>query len=561
MNVFTKINHLAKKNALSLGAVFLIFMNIVMLVTIISMTAYFMQMTKNLIEKNNLERQTITKSISNVIYSAAKQSYKTQNYATFGEVIKKMIDNKLINFVVIYDWKNKAYEGKNYKDKSNVIAWSNINEVIGKKLSVNEVKKIYKEQNPYESNIMFEQGVVSQKMNIYIAYTVDTNLSFYIKDISAKNQTIAIIFLMFGSICSLFMIKLIIVPITSLTNGVKMFSKGDFKHKIPMTYYKELNILIRAFNEMAAIIYRTHASLEDQINERTLEISEKNNKLNDAMNELKQTQAMLVHAEKMRSLGELVAGITHEINNPVNFIYGNLTHLENYSNDLMEIIDKFNEYIDLLPEDKKAEIQKLIEDREYDYLKEDLPDLIKSCREGTVRTKNIVMDLKNFSRTEKMIINEIEINKEINTTLNILYNKYKNRITIHKEFGEIAPLDCYGGQINQVLMNIIDNAIFAIKDTGDIFIRTKDDGKNVIIEIEDTGMGIAKENIAKVFEPFFTTKNVGEGTGLGMSISYKIIESHAGKIDIDSELGKGTKFTITLPKDGLKEKEGSKNDI
>ena len=106
-----------------------------------------------------------------------------------------------------------------------------------------------------------------------------------------------------------------------------------------------------------------------------------------------------------------------------------------------------------------------------------------------------------------------------------------------------------------------DNAIFAIKDTGDIYIRTKDEGKNVIIEIEDTGTGIAKENISKVFEPFFTTKNVGEGTGLGMSISYKIIESHSGKIDIDSELGKGTKFTITLPKDGLKEKEGSKNDI
>ena len=167
------------------------------------------------------------------------------------------------------------------------------------------------------------------------------------------------------------------------------------------------------------------------------------------------------------------------------------------------------------------------------------------------------MDLKNFSRTEKMVINEIDINKEINTTLNILYNKYKNRITIHKEFEDVAPIDCYGGQINQVLMNIIDNAIFAIKENGDIFIRTKDIGNNLVVEIEDTGTGIAKENIAKVFEPFFTTKGVGEGTGLGMSISYKIIESHKGKIDIESELGKGTKFTITLPRDGLKEQKGN----
>ena len=113
-------------------------------------------------------------------------------------------------------------------------------------------------------------------------------------------------------------------------------------------------------------------------------------------------------------------------------------------------------------------MNKLLEEKEYEYLKEDLPDLIKSCREGTNRTKNIVMDLKNFSRTEKMIINEVDINKEINTTLNILYNKYKNRINIHKEFGEISTIDCFGGQINQVLMNIIDNAIFAIKETGDI---------------------------------------------------------------------------------------------
>ena len=185
-------------------------------------------------------------------------------------------------------------------------------------------------------------------------------------------------------------------------------------------------------------------------------------------------------------------------------------------------------------------------------MKEDLPDLIKSCREGTVRTKNIVMDLKNFSRTEKMIINEIEINKEINTTLNILYNKYKNKATIHKEFDDVQPIDCYGGQINQVLMNIIDNAIFAIKESGDIFIRTKDAGNDLIIEIEDNGIGIPKENLDKIFEPFYTTKGVGEGTGLGMSISYKIIESHGGKIIVDSEVGKGTKFTIILPRDGLK---------
>ena len=292
-----------------------------------------------------------------------------------------------------------------------------------------------------------------------------------------------------------------------------------------------------------------------------IEISDKNEKLNKAMSELKETQAMLVHAEKMRSLGELVAGITHEINNPVNFIFGNLTHLNNYSQDLMDIIDKYNEYLDLLPEEQKEEIQKMLDDKEYSYIKEDLPDLIKSCKEGTIRTRNIVMDLKNFSRSEKMTINEINVNQELDTTLNILYNKYKNKATIHKEYGELSMLDCYGGQLNQVFMNIIDNAVFAIKEKGDIYIRTKDDGKNIIIEIEDNGTGIAKENLEKIFEPFFTTKGVGEGTGLGMSITYKIIQTHAGKIDVDSEVGRGTKFTITLPKDGLRKKEEVKEEV
>lgn len=546
MTIFTKVNHFLKKNSTSLGAVFLVFMNIIMLITILSMTTYFMQFTKDLMNKSFDERQNVSKSIANIVYSSAKESLAKNNYTNLQELSKRLIENRLINFVIVYDLKTK--------DK---VIFSSIKSLEGKTANFDIVKSEYKKLSPYDTDMRLERTSIANKIDVVLAYSLDSSITYYLKAMTAKNPTIAILFLLLGSFCSLLMIKLITVPINSLTKAVKIFSTGNFNHKIPMTYYKELNILIRSFNEMSSIIYKTHASLEEKIKERTAEIEDKNIKLNKAMEDLKGTQAMLVHAEKMRSLGELVAGITHEINNPVNFIYGNLTHLSNYSQDLMDIIDKYKEYTDLLPAEQKAEMQKLLEDKEYDYLKEDLPDLIKSCREGTVRTKNIVMDLKNFSRTEKMVINEIDINKEINTTLNILYNKYKNRITIHKEFEAVAPIDCYGGQINQVLMNIIDNAIFAIKETGDIYIRTKDIGNNLVVEIEDTGTGIAKENIEKVFEPFFTTKGVGEGTGLGMSISYKIIESHNGKIDIDSELGRGTKFTITLPRDGLKEQKGT----
>ena len=177
-----------------------------------------------------------------------------------------------------------------------------------------------------------------------------------------------------------------------------------------------------------------------------------------------------------------------------------------------------------------------------------LKDLIKSCIEGTQRTKNIVLDLKNFSRMEEMVLTQFNIPKEIDTTLNILNNKYKNRITVVKEYDPNVPkIEAYGGQLNQVFMNILDNAQYAIKGEGTVTISVKQEGEKVVIKFYDTGEGIKKEDIKKVFEPFYTTKPVGQGTGLGMSITYRVIKNHNGEILVDSELGKGTTFTIKLP--------------
>ena len=183
-------------------------------------------------------------------------------------------------------------------------------------------------------------------------------------------------------------------------------------------------------------------------------------------------------------------------------------------------------------------------------MKEDLPSLIKSCQEGTERTKNIIADLKNFSRMEEMVLNSVDLEKEIDTTLNILHSKLKNRIEIHKEYEENLPrIDAYGGQLNQVFMNILDNAAFAIEKEGNIYIRIHQDEekKNVIIEFEDDGSGMDEQTAQKIFDPFFTTKAPGQGTGLGMSISYKVIQRHNGEISVTSKEGQGTKFTIKLP--------------
>ena len=331
-------------------------------------------------------------------------------------------------------------------------------------------------------------------------------------------------------------------PLSDMEEIVSKIASGDLSGRLDYTRYNEINKLVQSYNMMANALQRLYSTLEMQVQDRTKE-------LKAAYAELQSTQAMMVHSEKMKSLGELVAGIMHENNNPINFIYGNMTHLSNYSNDLIQIIEEYSASTSINEEERKK-IEDLKQEIDYEFLKTDLPDLIKSCKEGADRAKNIIQDLKSFSRMEEATITDVDIPHEIDTTLNILHNKIKNKAEIHKEYMENVPkIEAFGGQLNQVFMNILDNAVGAITETGDIWIRINpaDDNKNIIIEIEDSGAGMDEETTRKVFNPFFTTKPVGQGTGLGLSITYKIIKNHQGDIRCESELGKGTKFIITLP--------------
>lgn len=354
-------------------------------------------------------------------------------------------------------------------------------------------------------------------------------------------QQIVLGFLLFGLTASYFLTRIILKPLMELVKGTKELAEGNFSHRLEPGNYFEVNQLIDTYNQMAQNLEILYTELDNKVKERTKELESTNN-------ELKSTQAMMVHSEKMRSLGQLVAGITHEINNPVNFIHGNMVHLKNYSNALLEVINLYESYENELNETEKKALKDLKDKIELDFIKEDLPMLIESCHEGTERTKNIILDLKNFSRLDELVISNIDLPREIDTTLNILHNKMKGKIEIIKEYDTDVPLiEGYGGQINQVFMNILDNSCYAIKEKGTIHIRLQKKENNVIIELEDSGCGMNKEQAAKIFEPFFTTKPVGEGTGLGMSISYKVIQQHNGRITVESEEGKGTKFTITLP--------------
>ncbi len=389
------------------------------------------------------------------------------------------------------------------------------------------IKKTFSDNKSYNINL-----VVPQEDNIYI-----NNVDNFVKIFFS-------IILVLSFIAAYILAKSISRPLSIMENTVSNIAKGDLSGRLDYTKYYEMNKLVQSYNMMANALQRMYSTLEVQVQDRTRE-------LKNAYAELQNTQAMMVHSEKMKSLGELVAGIMHEINNPINFIYGNMVHLGNYSKDLISIIDEYTKYNDSLKPEEKEAVENLKQEIDYEFLKSDMPDLIKSCHEGADRAKNIIQDLKSFSRMEETTIKDIDLPHEIDMTLNILHNKIKNKAEVHKEYGESIPtIEAFGGQLNQVFMNILDNAVGAMGDKkGDIWIRINPDETNnkMTIEIEDNGSGMDEETARKVFDPFFTTKPVGQGTGLGMSITHKIIKNHQGDIKVESKLGIGTKFIITLP--------------
>lgn len=300
--------------------------------------------------------------------------------------------------------------------------------------------------------------------------------------------------------------------------------------------------------------------LEKTVNSRTKELKAANQKLqsiNRNLNEQKQvleqtikdlhkTQAQLVQSEKMASLGILVAGVAHEINNPVNFIYSSLTGLKN---NLDYLSDYINLYKNINEDNYKIILDGLSKkEASLDDIFEMFSKSISIIEVGVNRTTKIVKSLKSFAHSDEKEVSVYNVHENLDNTLLILFNQYKNRIEITKEYHKIPNINCYPGQINQVFMNVLMNAIQSIEDEGTILIKTLSlNEQQIAIEIHDSGSGISPENLKNIFDPFFTTKKVGKGTGLGLSISYNIIKKHHGEISVKSKLGQGTCFTITLP--------------
>lgn len=286
------------------------------------------------------------------------------------------------------------------------------------------------------------------------------------------------------------------------------------------------------------------------------EIQQRNAELAALNQQLSQAQQQLMQSEKLAAIGQLAAGVAHEINNPIGFIYSNVNTLDGYMKQLHSLLAAFIEAQRCITDPQVLEqLDRLRKDADLDFLLEDSHSLMAETRDGLTRVKNIVLDLKNFSRVDDVAEwGEADLHQCFDATLNILANEIRHKADVVKLYGEIPPVECLASQINQVILNLLVNAADAIgPQRGTITVRTGVDGgpekeaQHVWFEVSDTGCGMAKEALQRIFEPFYTTKQVGKGTGLGLSLSYGIVQAHNGHIDVSSELGKGTRFRVTLP--------------
>jgi signal transduction histidine kinase len=305
------------------------------------------------------------------------------------------------------------------------------------------------------------------------------------------------------------------------------------------------------------LAYTTHVS---RLNVR---LGASESKLRGSLEQLERARNQLIQSEKMAAIGQLAAGVAHEINNPIGYVNSNLSMLENYASSMGRYCDAIGDAKPQLPEAERERLGELEQEIDLAYLRQDLDSLIAESREGIARVRKIVADLKDFARQDRGEWEEADVNVLLDSALNIVHNELKYKTEVVRQFGQLPPIRCVGGQLEQVFVNLLVNAGQAIPERGTITVRsgTDEGGSHVWIEVEDTGIGIPEQNLAQLFDPFFTTKPVGKGTGLGLSISYGIVQHHGGDIQVESEAGHGCLFRVVLPVAGPEpDKEGVAGD-
>jgi len=379
-----------------------------------------------------------------------------------------------------------------------------------------------------------------------------------VRSLIVRNLAFGGLIVLLGIIGSLFLSRSISRPIINLANAAKIISAGNWDHPVLVKSNDEVGLLSHSFDRMLNSLKRAEEqlknysqNLENMVEERTVELKK-------ALADLQNTQSQLLQSEKLASIGQLAAGVAHEINNPVGFVKSNLGTMNEYRQDLTKLLDQYRMLEATLDKEVRENgcIQKALEniqsvkdEIDLGFIMDDYSNVINESFEGMARVAKIVSDLKDFAHMDKAELEHADLNKGIESTLNIVWNELKYKAKVIKHLGKIPLVKCYPQRINQVFMNILVNAAQAIEDKGEIRITTRADNGHVDIKISDTGKGIPPEALPKIFDPFFTTKEVGKGTGLGLSMAYNIIQKHKGTIEVQSEVGKGTTFIIRLQTD------------
>jgi two-component system, NtrC family, sensor kinase len=355
-----------------------------------------------------------------------------------------------------------------------------------------------------------------------------------------------------------------------LKQAAERVADGDVGFQVPIKGQDELAQTAMAFNDMSQRLRQFNDELEQRVAQRTAELVqtqqqlqadlERRKKMGEELRQEKQQQKELIdkleqahnqllQSEKMASIGQLAAGVAHEINNPVGYINSNLGTLAEYQQDLFQVLDVYESLEPLLQYEDWA-LQRIHDVKQVvrlDHLRQDVLDLLDESQQGVTRVRQIVADLKDFSHADEGEWAPADLHQGLESTLNIVNNEVKYKAEVVREYGDLPSVCCQAPQLNQVFMNLLVNAAQAIEGHGVITLRTGSESGWVWVEIGDTGQGIAAENLKHIFDPFFTTKPVGSGTGLGLSLSYGIVKAHGGRIEVDSEPGKGTTFRIWLP--------------
>lgn len=508
--------------------IWLTVLTIVLMFSFFSLFYFPAQQEKYLLNNYNSEVQ----NLANTISLGVKIALTEENFEGVQTAMSFVKDDPRLQFVnlLVTDtlWSN---DHQQFSLKDSVLKTFPETPI----LSVQGGESVIKKRSTFSTEMMsgaIELGLTTEE------------ISAGKKEIRLTSMWVSCVFLAIGIVIGFWLARNISVPVLALRDAANKVGDGDLTQRVINNSRDEIGELAAAFNNMVVDLGRAR----EELRQANLNLESTNDALHATVTDLKATQEQLVQAEKMASLGQLTAGVAHEINNPINFVTANIQPLKDDLADILKIIDRYDRVIrEKGMEGEFAEVEKFKTEAQIDITMREVHDLLKGIEDGAMRTSEIVKGLRNFSRLDQNVYLKANLNESLESTLTLLHSSYKNRIEIIKELGEIEEVECFPGKINQVFMNVLSNAIQAIPDRGTIFIKTRQVDDMVKISVKDSGAGMSEAVRKKIFDPFFTTKDVGKGTGLGLSISFGIVQKHNGEIEVFSTQGEGTEFVISLP--------------